>query len=121
MKKHPVRCHLRYTTVGDRHNVEVYYPFCGFGYGTKLFMCRNCGELYAVDSEHLSLRNEEIPRSLMQDVRCISCNAELEETLVAYPKTFITDDGKLSHYAPPFPPPPDNETFMKNIWCLDMD
>lgn len=110
-----MRCYRLYTVVGRRHNIEVYFPFSDFGYATRLFQCRNCQELYAVDEQAFERGRE----SILKGKACLKCGSPAEEAFLGYPATFVTPEGELAHVDSPWILPPDEETVLLDLWRLD--
>ncbi|MBA3314871.1 MAG: hypothetical protein M3552_04950 [Planctomycetota bacterium] len=46
----------------------------------------------------------DIPRKLIHDEKCGSCDSALDETLAAYPATFMASTGERGHFIPAFDP-----------------
>jgi hypothetical protein len=120
MKKGSVRCWRSFTNVGWRYNLEVFYPEFDFGYGSNLYQCQICGEMYATSCEDPALSDVpagDIPRKLIGEEKCVSCSSALTKTLAVYPATFLASTGERGHFIPAFDPA--DESALIDAWFLD--
>lgn len=118
MNKVKIRAFIGYGVAGTKHNIRVLFPSTGFGYGKRLYCCKNCGELYCLDLENPALGDLKIPDDLGSGNRCCRCQSKLSDALLEYPQNFITEDGTIGHFNIPNPIPEETESIVTEVYEL---
>jgi DNA-directed RNA polymerase subunit RPC12/RpoP len=114
MKPRLVRCYRGFASLPGKANIEVFYTVPDFGYGKKLFICIECGELFIIDFENPNVAGKTAEQ-IAANARCPKCGKRLEETIRAYPESFRADDGRVGYFEPDRIIPPDSESMVKEF------
>lgn len=97
--------------VDDQNAVYVTYPD-GFG-GHDLYICSNCGEIYAADVE-AQLYQEPLNKKL-EELDCKKCNRKLSETIKKYPENYIDNEGNIVPFVRNRNIPSDSTSIIKEF------
>ena len=114
MNKRLVRCYLGYGSTDRRSNIEVFYVAPEM-YGTALFTCLECGEVFVVDLENPAFADREIAE-VVKGVCCPSCKSDLSKTIKSYPHLFRAPDGTIGSFNSGTIIPADHESLVREFF-----
>jgi len=82
--------------------------------GCDLVICRNCGEIYAIEIMKEVYtgpsRNEKL-----KTLVCIKCNKNLADTVAPYPENYLTISGMLKKWTRPYKYPDESKSIIKEF------
>jgi DNA-directed RNA polymerase subunit RPC12/RpoP len=116
MKKIRVRCWKAIAGCAGENRQPVYFTAPDFGDVPRLYVCSQCGALFAVDpeEERYSKRNFEKEKNRM---KCPECQNGLG-ALLPYPQSYRNESsGEVEHFERPSRAiPPDGQSIILEMW-----
>ena len=116
MNKRKTRCYLAYCEAGGIFNNEVFYT-ASDGYRVELATCIKCGAVFVLDRENPAAANRSLSE-LTAKLHCPECGYALEQSIRAYPGTFVGKGGHLGSFTPTTIIPPDEQSLVVELWEL---
>lgn len=87
MKTRGVRCWKAQSRCTNNHHVELWFTVPDFGDQVRLFTCRGCGEVFAVDPDAEFYAKKPFD-SFRRQLSCPRCHRSLADIL-PYPDSFV--------------------------------
>jgi rubredoxin len=115
MKKVKIRCWKAVARCSDDTLVTVYFTVSDFGDAPKLFVCSNCGAIFAVDPDKESYSKRKFSDE-KEKLKCPECGDSLANVLPS-PENFRCPSGEMGRYQRRDRTiPPDDEAVVVEFW-----
>lgn len=114
MQKRLYRVKTLLYTINGVANIPAPVLVSGHGYGSHSFCCKSCGEIFVIEDESLSTNTLT---EITLGKKCPKCKADLNATLVPYPK-FMPVGGRVIENRSQVAYAPSEETQWKEFFHL---